>query len=343
MRQRHAPALVQGSEGLPEIRLERVGDGADIPGDLRIGLPVWVRLHDGAAAVQNAVRCGVQCQADMRDACPAETGLDDAGPAADLCAVTGNVPADPDVRSGRGVDQLRQLTRERAVRRLIKRHVRQHDDDVRARGAHCRDMARGSLGGGGHFKRGKRAFLHHVGRVFRRETEHTDADAAALKQDPRLRAGDGRTIRFPAHIGAEDREGTGADAAVQKGWAAVKFVVAERHDVRFAADHGADERQAGPIVRAEGIARIQQKRSRRILRAQLCDLGGKGREADVLAGGTDAAGEIGVAKQVEDDLSHGAHPFRPPRDTPVTMLLRQKMNSRIIGTTTMVEAAIRRS
>ena len=234
----------------------------------------------------------------MRDACPAEPGLDDAGSAADLRAVAGDVPADPDVRSGRGVDQLRQLTRERAVRRLIKRHVRQHDDDVRARGAHCRDMARGSLGGGGHFKRGKRAFLHHVGRVFRREAEHADANAAALEQDPRLRAGDGRTIRFPAHIGAEDREGTGADAAVQKGWAAVKFVVAERHDVRFAADHGADERQAGPIVRAEGIARIQQERSCRILCAQLCDLGGKGREADVLAGGTDAAGEIGVAKQV---------------------------------------------
>lgn len=92
MGQRHAPALVQGSEGLPEIRLERVGDGADIPGDLRIGLPVRVRLHDGAAAVQNAVRCGVQCQADMRDACPAEPGLDDAGSAADLRAVAGDVP-----------------------------------------------------------------------------------------------------------------------------------------------------------------------------------------------------------------------------------------------------------
>ena len=203
--------------------------------------------------------------------------------------------------------------------------------------------ARGCFGGGGHFKRGKRAFLHHVGRVFRREAEHADANAAALEQDPRLRAGDGRTIRFPAHIGAEDRKGAGADAAVQKGWAAVKFMVAERHDVRFAADHGADEGQAGPIVRAEGIARIQQERSRRILRAQPCDLGGKGRKADILAGGADAAGEIGMAEQVEDDLSHGAHPFRPPRDTPVTMLLRQKMNSRIIGTTTMVEAAIRRS
>ena len=129
----------------------------------------------------------------------------------------------------------------------------------------------------------------------------------------------------------------------RKGWATVTFVVAERHDVRFAADHGADERQAGPIVRAEGVTGVEQERSLRILRAQPRYPGGKGRKADILTGGADAAGEIGMAEQVEDDLSHGAHPFRPPRDTPVTMLLRQKMNSKIIGTTTMVEAAIRRS
>ena len=64
------------------------------------------------AQLRSRMRCdaAVQRQADMRDACPAEPGLDDAGPVPDLRAVAGDVPADPDVRSGRGIDQLRQLT-----------------------------------------------------------------------------------------------------------------------------------------------------------------------------------------------------------------------------------------
>ncbi len=190
------------------------------------------KMHSAFFA-NHLIAFGVEPQTRVRQTDTREPALEHRGVQNRIRIIAGDMPADQYIDVRDISQHIIQLAADIAIFINIEREVRQDDHDLRAGSPHLGDVFSRQGHTFMHLVGGKHRRSHHKRRVLGGEPQDADLNTPLFQHHPRFDAFHQIAGRFLGDVGAQNGVIGVCDPLFQQRLSVVKFVVTQRHHIRF--------------------------------------------------------------------------------------------------------------